>query len=71
MTDYDNYSVVYNCTPSGSGKYEMFWLLARENKLDDSMFAKLKQDIGSALPEYDFDNATELTKHNKCKYTWN
>ena len=33
-TDYDNYSVVYNCSPFGMGKFEVMWLLSRNNTLD-------------------------------------
>ena len=63
--------MVYNCVPSGSGKKEIFWLMARENKLDDAIFAKVMQDIKTFLPDYDFDKKTVKTKHHKCKYTWN
>ena len=70
-TDYDNFSVIYNCVPVGTGKFEVVWVLARENTIDNSLLAKIKKDTKVAIPHYDFDKSTELTKQVDCVYTWN
>ena len=70
-TDYDNFTLIYNCTPSGKGKNEILWLLSRENTLDATIFAKVKENMTRVLPSYDFDSRTEYSTQNKnCKYTW-
>ena len=72
-TDYDNYAVVYNCEERGglfSDKSEVVWILSKSNTLEDSKLESIKQTIKTALPDYDFEGKTVMTKQSRCKYAW-
>ena len=66
-TDYDNYSIVYSCSPFYGGGFEMLWILARERELSDDMMSKIIDEIHDKIPSYDFDRKAHYTHQgHKC-----
>ena len=53
-TDYENYSVVYSCTPRlwGLATDEAVWVLTREPSLNDDLFERAESKIKEILPNY-------------------
>ena len=62
MTDYQTYSVVYDCQPKGTDdKTESMWILSRTNTLDADLIQSLKEKASALVPSYDWSNS-ETTK---------
>mmetsp|Transcript_7126 Transcript_7126/g.9921 ORF Transcript_7126/g.9921 Transcript_7126/m.9921 type:complete len:210 (+) Transcript_7126:50-679(+) len=53
-TDYDSYSVIYQCEEYWWGSYDGVWILSRERTLDDATMGQLVSQITQKLPEYGF-----------------
>ena len=66
-TDYDNYSIVYSCSPFYGGGFEMLWILARERELNDEQYSKIIAEINEKIPSYPFGlNAHYTHQGDKC-----
>ena len=56
-TDYDTYSIVYNCSQvSRMFTFDLLWVLAREKTLDQDTLESIKETIKEKLPEYDLES---------------
>ena len=67
--------MVYNCGEYDSFgekyKNEVLWVLAKDKRPDDATMAKVKQEIASILPSYDFENNTiKGMQGGWCRYDW-
>ena len=56
MTDYETYTVVYDCSLNNTfgTKRESVWILSRENTLPEETIADLKAKTNEIIPWYDF-----------------
>jgi len=50
-TDYENYSIVYNCVPD----FAQMWILSRTPTLDDDTKAKVMGIIADVVPDHDIN----------------
>merc|ERR1711988_736420 len=58
-TDYENYSIVYNCEPLT--QYKIVWILSRTPNLDEATYAKVRESLKEKVPTFDashFDGRT-------------
>ena len=65
-TDYDNYSIVYNCDENDM---QYLWFLSRESTLSDELYNQMLATVKEKLPNYDLtqfimDNQSD----KKCGY---
>merc|ERR1712127_12905 len=70
-TDYETYTVVHSCSEvmGGLASYDFFWILARENTLDDSQMLSIIDTVEEKLPSYGFFKNTLSTRQGKtCPY---
>jgi lipocalin len=70
-TDYENYSLVYNCVDRYYGFYrtEYMYILARTEKIDDALKDELVSKIKDTVKQYDFDyNFVYTTQGKMCSY---
>ena len=69
LTDYESYSVVYDCQQEGTDKEsESMWILARTNTLDASLVESLKEKASALVPGYDWSHSEKTKQPNTCKY---
>ena len=64
-TDYDSYSIVYNCTEYYGGMYakKSFWVLYREPTFPSmNATVDILMKVAEVLPEYDVFSSCEATK---------
>jgi lipocalin len=69
-TDYDNYSIVYDCQRSlYYGKNEYLYILSRNQEIDEGLKDELITKIRDAVPTYNFDyNFVYTTQGKMCRY---
>ena len=68
-TDYDNYSIVYNCVKAGLFKHEYMWILSRTQKIELDVQEGLMAKIATAIPSYNAETWLGLTEQGeKCDY---
>ena len=71
-TDYDTYTIVYSCSESFGGwlHNDIFWVLAREQSISDSLLAEVMSIAQEKIPDYDSVNSTEMGYQNPewCQY---
>ena len=49
-TDYENYSIVYNCDENDM---QYLWFLSRESTLTDELYNQMLATVKEKLPNYD------------------
>ena len=70
-TDYETYTVVHSCSDilGGLASWDAFWILARENTLDDTQMLDIIDIVEEKLPSYGFFKNTLNTRQGKtCPY---
>ena len=70
-TDYDNYTVVYNCEEKLGGMvaYETFGILARDYKIDDETLLGVIEKVEDRIPGYEYFKKTKMTRQGlTCPY---
>ena len=67
-TDYENYSVVYSCTPYLFFKDENVWILTRARTPDASIMTTAQNIVKTKLPKYSFDNFKKTQQGSMCQY---
>ena len=69
-TDYDNYTLIYNCPPVIPGVlyYEFAWILARERSLSDEKLQEVKGIVKEKLPLYKWYYFRDTYQEKFCKY---
>ena len=85
MTDYEQYSVVYNCMDNyfpffGGAKHETIWVISRTRKVKRELAEKIWSDTIDIINKYrgddfwkmeDMDNyMTELYQENDDEIDW-
>ena len=67
-TDYETYSIVYTCDPSGKGK-PFLWLMARQPVADQALVDQMMAKAKSMLPNFDFATlAARDVQGDMCTY---
>ena len=69
-TDYDTFSVVYDCQQSGLTYKENLWIYSRTPTLSTSAVSKIQTKISSRLPHFDQSKIHWTAQNSKCKYEW-
>ena len=65
-TDYDNYSIVYNCDESDM---QYLWFLSRESTLSEDLYTQMIATVKEKLPNYDFSQfMMDDQSDKKCGY---
>lgn len=69
-TDYTSHSVVYSCQDLPLGyRLEDFWLISREQTLDQAVIDAAHEIVKSRIPNYDIDNNLHITvQGGDCVY---
>ena len=69
-TDYENYTIVYDCTDFGSRlKSEVLWILTRDPVPSDEVLNEAKSIIAEKLPSYDMSKKSHYTRQgDSCPY---
>ena len=70
-TDYDNYSVFYNCENTWYGSMDYFWILGREPTMDPALLTKLESIIKEKIPSYNFESNAIFGRQGEdvCDYS--
>jgi lipocalin len=64
-TDYENYSIVYNCVPD----FAQMWILSRTPTLSDDTMTKVMGIISDIVPDYETNELYfDLQNDPKCDY---
>jgi len=67
-TDYETYSIVFTCDPSGKGK-SFLWLMAREPVADQALIDTIMATAAGKLPNFDFNTLAERdVQGDMCTY---
>ena len=68
-TDYDNYSIVYNCIQAGLFRQDTMFILSRTQSIALDVYFGLLAKIATAIPSYDVKYWAILTEQGKkCDY---
>ena len=69
-TDYDNYTIVYNCSESWTGLYttENLWILGREPTMSQATLDKARKIVNEQFPDYDHSEYGVMCKQENCEY---
>ena len=69
-TDYENYTIVYDCTDYGRGiTGEVLWILGREPVISDEVMKEAEGIIAERLPSYDMSKRSHYTRQgDSCPY---
>ena len=70
-TDYDTYSIVYNCKEHFNGLFssDVMWILAREPQLEDEALLDIIKVMEERVPGYNFFENHLMTRQNlTCPY---
>ena len=66
-TDYENFSVVYNC--EYSTQQQIIWILSRTPVMEKDLFQSLLVDLKEKLPNFDFSHFDGITYQGEgCSY---
>ena len=65
-TDYENYSIVYNCDEDDM---QYLWFLSRTSTLSDDLYNQMMQTVQTRLPNYVMSNLIKDDQSDsKCGY---
>lgn len=64
-TDYDNYSIVYNCLEEDMA---YLWVLSRTNTLSQELQDEVFAIIQEQLPNFDLNNEDFDVQNSQCLY---
>ena len=70
-TDYDTYTVVYNCSDKlgGMASYDVLNILAREKELSDDQILDIIKIVEERIPGYNFFKNTKVNRQGfLCPY---
>ena len=68
-TDYENYSIVYSCTDVLVGKFDLFWVLTRDQDLKPEVEAIVTKVFAEKLPTVNVKaNLFRTAQGGKCQY---
>ena len=72
-TDYDNYTIVYNCEEKYGGfvAYDTLGILSRTMVLSDEKLAEAQAIIAEKIPDYHYARSTKMTRqgNDTCDYS--
>ena len=68
-TDYDNYTIVYDCGEFKGQTFENLWILSRTPVLSDEKLNEARSIIAEKLPSYDMSKKSHYTTQgDSCPY---